>query len=563
MIIQKQNESYTLLISENTSDIETLQKIHDFLKAEKPDAKYNFKVQRGWESPYNYFTEVKKIKESNQSVMKIMNGHLSLLSSYGLDIEQEKSEFTEEEIDSALDDIIKMMPFEPYDFQLKCARDNLLNPKQISLSSTSSGKSCIMFMIIYFLYTRNKTGYIIVPNVNLLTQLYQDFSDYFKEEYSEERNKFLECIDKQGGGNQSEFNSFLVISTWQSLMSRRDVLARADFIICDELQKYSAEVSSSIIKESVNARIKLGVTGTLPEDQMATMMLIGMFGVPKRYIRACELIARGLATPVEIISFIMKYSDSEKRIFNSLPRGQYAKQLAYLKEHEARNKFITDLTCKIYNSGNTLLLFSHTEHMKLAFTNIMSMLHPDVTVENKNITGKKSFEFQKQYGVYLLNGEDDAKTRELTRKILEEKHYVIEFNDSTKITLSENDEYKDILIKDLIIDSSLYINYCIKNIILRNEILVSNYQLLSTGISIKRLFNVIFASPLKSFTTITQSIGRGLRLHPDKKIFRVFDLVDDFGLKKSGGVFWKQYLERQRHSYNSEGYPITEKEFKL
>lgn len=563
MIIQKQNESYTLLISENTSDIETLQKIHDFLKAEKPDAKYNFKVQRGWESPYNYFAEVKKIKETNQSVMKIMNGHLSLLSSYGLDIEQEKSEFTEEEIDSALDDIIKMMPFEPYDFQLKCTRDSLLNTKQISLAATSSGKSCIMFMIIYFLYTRNKTGYIIVPNVNLLTQLYEDFSDYFKEEYSEERNKFLECIDKQGGGNQSEFNSFLVISTWQSLMSRRDVLDRADFIICDELQKYSAEVSSSIIKESVNARIKLGVTGTLPEDQMATMMLIGMFGVPKRYIRACELIARGLATPVEIISFIMKYSDSEKRIFNSLPRGQYAKQLAYLKEHEARNKFITDLTCKIYNSGNTLLLFSHTEHMKLAFTNIMARLYPDVNVENKNITGKKSFEFQKQYGVYLLNGEDDAKTRELTRKILEEKHYVIEFNDSTKITLSENDEYKDILIKDLIIDISLYINYSIKNIILRNEILVSNYQLLSTGISIRRLFNVIFASPLKSFTTITQSIGRGLRLHPDKKIFRVFDLVDDFGLKKSGGVFWKQYLERQRHSYNSEGYPITEKEFKL
>ena len=107
------------------------------------------------------------------------------------------------------------------------------------------------------------------------------------------------------------------------------------------------------------------------------------------------------------------------------------------------------------------------------------------------------------------------------------------------------------------------INYNIKSITLRNEILVSNYQLLSTGISIKRLFNVIFASPLKSYTTITQSIGRGLRLHPDKKIFRVFDIVDDFGMKKPGGIFWKQYLERQRHSYNSEGYPITEKEYIL
>ena len=103
----------------------------------------------------------------------------------------------------------------------------------------------------------------------------------------------------------------------------------------------------------------------------------------------------------------------------------------------------------------------------------------------------------------------------------------------------------------------------IKKIEKENQILVSNYQILSTGTNIKRLFNVIFASPLKSYTTITQSIGRGLRLHPDKKIFRVFDLVDDFGLRKPGGIFYRQYEERKRHSYNSEGYPITEKEFIL
>ena len=105
MIIQKQNESYTLIISENLSDIETLQKIHSFLKAEKPDAKYNFKVQRGWESPYTFFTEVKRIKDHNgteQTIMKILNGHLSLLSSYGLHIQQDKSDFTEEEIDAGL-----------------------------------------------------------------------------------------------------------------------------------------------------------------------------------------------------------------------------------------------------------------------------------------------------------------------------------------------------------------------------------------------------------------------------------------------------------------------------
>ena len=60
MIIQKQDESYVLLISENDADKLTLQGIYDFLKAEKPDARHNFKIQRGWESPYHYFAEVKK-----------------------------------------------------------------------------------------------------------------------------------------------------------------------------------------------------------------------------------------------------------------------------------------------------------------------------------------------------------------------------------------------------------------------------------------------------------------------------------------------------------------------
>lgn len=101
----------------------------------------------------------------------------------------------------------------------------------------------------------------------------------------------------------------------------------------------------------------------------------------------------------------------------------------------------------------------------------------------------------------------------------------------------------------------------IKKIEKENQILISNYPIMSTGVNIKKLFNIVFVSPLKSYTTITQSIGRGLRLHPDKKIFRVFDLVDDFNNKKC--IFYKQYNERKRHSYQSEGYPITEKEFIL
>lgn len=560
MIIQKQDESYTLLISENDSDKLTLQGVHDFLKAEKPDARYNFKVQRGWESPFHYFSEVKK--HGNQSVLRLLSGHLDLIKNFNIpNLPKTQSEFTEKEIDSSLKEIISMMPFEPYDYQLKIVKDSLLNPKQMSLACTSAGKSCAIFMIMYFLYTKNKVGLVCVPNISLTTQIYGDFKDYFHKDYAKERDKFLSNIQLQGGGKESTFDTFLTITTWQSLLNRKEHLSKFEFILCDEVQRYASDEVSQIIKLTNNAKYKWGVTGTLPEDPLATMNLIGMFGFPKRYIRACELIERGLGTPVEIISFIIKYNDEEKRLFNSLPKGQYTKQLAFIKEHQKRNEFVSDLIIKVKNTGNTIVLGSHTQHIKDTFIDVMKKLYPDVEVQNKDITGKKSFEFQKQYGVYFINGEDNAETRELTRKILEEKHYIIQFEDLNKITLSENEFYKDTLVKDLIDNHSIYKE--IKSINLRNEILISNYQILSAGVNIRRLFNLIFISPLKAYTTITQSIGRGLRLHPDKKIFRVFDLTDDFGIRKPSGIFYKQYEERKRHSYNSEGYPITEKEYNL
>ena len=76
MIIQKQDESYVLLISENDADKLTLQGIYDFLKAEKPDARHNFKIQRGWESPYHYFAEVKKDELAISSGSETVEGKM-------------------------------------------------------------------------------------------------------------------------------------------------------------------------------------------------------------------------------------------------------------------------------------------------------------------------------------------------------------------------------------------------------------------------------------------------------------------------------------------------------
>jgi len=90
-------------------------------------------------------------------------------------------------------------------------------------------------------------------------------------------------------------------------------------------------------------------------------------------------------------------------------------------------------------------------------------------------------------------------------------------------------------------------------------ILVSGYQLFSTGINAKGIKNIVFASPLKSYTTITQSIGRAIRLHVSKNVAEIYDFVDDFSVRGNSGPFYKQYQERLAKSYNSEGFPVTER----
>ena len=59
-----------------------------------------------------------------------------------------------------------------------------------------------------------------------------------------------------------------------------------------------------------------------------------------------------------------------------------------------------------------------------------------------------------------------------------------------------------------------------------NSIIVASYGTFSTGINIRNLHNVIFASPTKSRIRTLQSIGRGLRTSDTKSSCTLFDIED-------------------------------------
>lgn len=80
-----------------------------------------------------------------------------------------------------------------------------------------------------------------------------------------------------------------------------------------------------------------------------------------------------------------------------------------------------------------------------------------------------------------------------------------------------------------------------------NVIIIASYGVFSTGISIKRLHNIILASPVKSKIRLLQSIGRVLRLHKTKEKAELYDLVDILMHKSYKNFAIKHFEERFNH----------------
>lgn len=86
-----------------------------------------------------------------------------------------------------------------------------------------------------------------------------------------------------------------------------------------------------------------------------------------------------------------------------------------------------------------------------------------------------------------------------------------------------------------------------------NAIIVASFGTFSTGINIRNLHSIIFASPSKSRIRNLQSIGRGLRKSDTKESAQLFDIADDMRYKKYENYTLKHFAERIK-VYNEEKF---------
>jgi superfamily II DNA or RNA helicase len=81
-------------------------------------------------------------------------------------------------------------------------------------------------------------------------------------------------------------------------------------------------------------------------------------------------------------------------------------------------------------------------------------------------------------------------------------------------------------------------------------ILVTSYQIGSTGIDINRIFNLFLIDAGTGFIKVIQSIGRGLRKAIDKDTIWVYDIGSD--LKSS-----RKHCNNRKKHYEKEKYEFT------
>ena len=94
----------------------------------------------------------------------------------------------------------------------------------------------------------------------------------------------------------------------------------------------------------------------------------------------------------------------------------------------------------------------------------------------------------------------------------------------------------------------------------KNAIIVASLGTFSTGINIRNLHNIVFASPSKSQIKVLQSIGRGLRNSDDGSTTTLYDIADDLHWKSRKNYTLVHSAERikiyARESFNYKIYEI-------
>jgi len=276
----------------------------------------------------------------------------------------------------------------------------------------------------------------------------------------------------------------IFISTWQSLQKTdKDWFDQFRVVMGDEAHLFTGKSLTGIMEKCVNAPYRFGFTGTISSDSKThALVLQGVFGEVKRFVSTKDLIDSGTVASFKIKGIILNHPTDIKKKFRT-----EVKKLDKTRRYHAEREFIVNnhkrnlfIRNLVWSleGQNNLILFELVEKHG-------KILEPMLRKEGRVL--------------HFIHGNVDGAERERIRHEVE--------NDSIK----------------------------------RHDILASSGTF-STGVSLKRLDNLILVNAGKSEIRNLQSIGRTLRKGNGADEATLYDIADDL----SEGTYKNYMLDHFR-----------------
>lgn len=391
---------------------------------------------------------------------------------------------------------------DPYDYQKDAAHWALEQQRCLLLSPTSSGKSLIIYTLAR-MYQRllpdpEDQILLVVPKAGLVHQMYSDFGDY-----SSNVDWDVKTNCHKIKGKEKSTDKKITITTYQSLTNKKtrppkQWFSRFKAVMVDEVHKATADSVMSILEACTEAEWKVGLTGTFDESKTHEYTLRGLFGPVKKVITTKELMDSGRVANLTINVGLVQHADEHRkklRNFTTVEKNGKKKKIkaTYAQEVE--------------------FIVNNWERNKFLMNLAAGLQGNTILMINQVEHGENLYKWMRQAlpdrKIYLYTGRVKDDEREHIRQVVEN---------------------------------------------LENAIIIGSLGVLSTGISIKRLDNLIFGHPTKSKVLTLQSVGRILRRckHTDNLV-TMYDIVDCFNAGSYENYTYGHGQERVRF-YDQEQF---------
>lgn len=388
----------------------------------------------------------------------------------------------------------------PYWYQAKGVWQGLKYRISRGQFATGAGKTFMMYLMSRYLLEHSLESHEkVLIVVPSITLVRQTAGDF--QEYHLDGPYPLDQIY---GNSKRCKESRIVVGNIDSLINYdSDFFEQFGAVLYDEAHKLASDTYQRINEYTMKNNLKIiwAASGTFHNIKDAKdFPAMAISGPILMDVKAWQLIEQGALTPVKIKQIHFKYPEKINKQFYELEGIENSADL-----YRIETQFLRTLKLRVITIGNII--------EKIKFNQLLLF---------------KDRAYCNVYHRYL-------------EQVLE-NHRVVTIHGDIKA--DERDEIKKLTEDNM------------------NVIICATYGTMSTGVSINNLSTLHFMEGSKSFIMVQQSIGRTLRLHPEKKEAILMDYADKFEKPNDTTPGPKDNIS-QRHArarraiYRKEKFPFN------